>query len=343
MFRSNVTQVVSCLDDGDEVVVTGSADVYPKSGSYQIYAARIMPVGRGAQIKAKEILRAALEREGLFDTRAKRPIPEYPAKVVVITSPTGAAIEDVLSVSEKRAPYVDITIIPTLVQGVDAPEQVADALAIAGKITDADCVILARGGGAKDDLSPFDDERIVRAIRMCALPVVTGIGHEIDSSLADLAADIYAPTPSAAAERVFPDINSTISSLSGMGRFFVSQTHNAYGVSSAELTALDNRLSRLMAENFDDADFLLTLSFQKMSRKINDSIAYAESLLSALAASCDALSPLAVLGRGYAICTTSDGSVVKSARMLKTGDKVNIRFGEGEAGAVVENIKENRG
>ena len=146
-----------------------------------------------------------LSQEGLFDPRHKRPLPDYPARVAVVTSPSGAAIHDVLKISGARAPFVDVVLVPALVQGFDAPERIATALSASGRLQGVECVILTRGGGARDDLSVFDDERVVRAVRACPVPVVTGIGHQTDSSLADMAADVALPTFLAAAERVFPD------------------------------------------------------------------------------------------------------------------------------------------
>jgi exodeoxyribonuclease VII large subunit len=325
-------------EDGDEVMVTGSVDVYPKSGAYQLYATRILPIGLGAQSRAREELRALLEREGLFDVRHKRALPKYPSKVAIVTSPTGAAVQDILKVSANRSPFVDIVIVPATVQGVDAPLQVARALAVCGRIAGVECVILARGGGAKDDLSPFDDERIVRAVRSCPVPVVTGVGHQTDSSLADLAADVSLPTPSAAAERVFPDIHETLRLLLQMRGQFASRVLAAQAGFQNMLERRDERLLRLVASRMDETERFLDGSSREMSVRMAGAIERNERVLSSVATALDAFSPLAVLGRGYAICRDSSGAAVRSVEGLSPGDLLNIRFRDGDADAVVKNL-----
>jgi exodeoxyribonuclease VII large subunit len=339
LFRSYAFAVTAWPQDGDEALVTGSIDVYPKGGTYQLYATHIMPIGLGAQQRAKEALRAALEREGLFDIRHKRPLPKYPSKVAVITSPTGAAIRDILEVSANRAPFIDIVLIPATVQGFEAPAQVAHALSAAGTLAGVNCVILARGGGAKDDLSPFDDERIVRAVRSCPIPVVTGVGHQIDISLADLAADIALPTPSAAAETVFPDMGETL------GILLASQDM----IRSASLRRLEMSIS-LTEKNRDKLLYTVNLilsgnenllldATREIERRFVNSIEKRESFLSQAASTLDALSPLAVLGRGFSICRDANGRVIKNSSSVKSGDRVSICFHSGSAEADISSVK----
>ncbi|MDR1021642.1 MAG: exodeoxyribonuclease VII large subunit, partial [Synergistaceae bacterium] len=326
LFRSHTSGVMDWPADGDEVVATGSVEVYPRGGAYQLYATRILPLGVGAQSRAREELRAALEREGLFDPRHKRPLPQYPAKVAVVTSPTGAAIQDILKVSANRAPFVDIVIVPAVVQGVDAPAEVARALGLCGRLKGVSCVILARGGGAKDDLSPFDDERIVRAVRNCPIPVVTGVGHQTDSSLADMAADAALPTPSAAAERVFPDSSEITRRLlhardllaSGMLRKLTG-AENLFG-------RREELISRLMGARLDGSEKLLGDSARDLFAMTGAVIERNENALSSAAAALDAFSPLAVLGRGYALCRGADGTAVRTAASLSRGDLLSVRF-----------------
>lgn len=339
LFRSNASSVVSWPRDGDEVLVTGYVDVYTKTGSYQIYANRLLPIGIGAKERAKVELRAALEREGLFDIRHKRPIPRYPERVAVVTSPTGAAIQDILKVSIARAPFVDVIVIPALVQGVDAPPQVAKALGAVSRISGLGCVILARGGGARDDLSPFDDERIVRAIRSCPFPVVTGLGHEIDSTLADLAADAALPTPSAAAERVFPDSSKIAQALDRAGSSFSVAASRLIERRENDLDKRRERLLRLMDDYlYEEEDRLGRLSAD-LTGEIGTMIERGEAALATIAARLDALSPLAVLARGYAICRDSSGHVVHDAGSLGCGDEVGIQFRDGAASAKIEAVE----
>ncbi|MDR2780674.1 MAG: exodeoxyribonuclease VII large subunit [Synergistaceae bacterium] len=339
MFRSYVSVVTAWPQDGDEALVTGSVDVYPKGGTYQLYATSIMPIGLGAQQRAKEALRAALEREGLFDVRHKRPLPKYPSKVAVVTSPTGAALRDILEVSSKRAPFIDIVLVPATVQGFEAPGQVARALSLAGRIPGVNCVILARGGGAKDDLSPFDDERIARAVRSCPIPVVTGVGHQIDSSLADLAADTAQPTPSAAAEIVFPDINETLGILSSSRDVIRSASLRRLEASVSLSEKNRDKLLREINIVLEAGEYRLLDAAREIELRFVNSIEKRESFLSQAASTLDALSPLAVLGRGFSICSDANGRAVKDASSVKRGDRVSIRFHTGSAEADIASVK----
>ncbi|MDR1966260.1 MAG: exodeoxyribonuclease VII large subunit [Synergistaceae bacterium] len=333
LFRSHASGILAWPEEGDEALVTGSVDVYPKAGAYQLYAARVLPIGLGAQRRARDELRAALDKEGLFDARHKRPLPKYPAKVAVITSPTGAAIRDILEVSSKRAPFIDIVIIPATVQGIDAPIQVVSALASAGAISGVDCVIVARGGGAKDDLSPFDDERLVRAVRNCPLPVVTGVGHQIDSSLADLAADAALPTPSAAAEKVFPDSGDLLRSLEGCLDMLRSHAARRFEQSGSALDRKRDRLFAAAGRAVSDKAKFIDGAEREIARAITGIIEKNEAAVSRSAMALDALSPLAVLARGYSICRDELGQVLKSANTLEPGSRISIRFHEGTAEA----------
>lgn len=335
LFRSHASGVLAWPEDGDEVVVTGSVDVYPKGGAYQLYATRILPIGLGAQARAKAELQGMLEREGLFDVRHKRQIPAYPLKVAVVTSPTGAAIQDILKVSGSRAPFVDIVVLPALVQGLEAPGQIAVMLSKAGGLDDVECVILSRGGGARDDLSPFDDERVVRAIRSCPVPVVTGIGHQIDSSLADLAADAALPTPSAAAERVFPDAAEVRGLLAYRLHAVSSAVARRHAKETRSLERVGDRLGGLVSMHVSTLESGLNEAFRRMRFGLSRRVERCEATLASSAASLDALSPLAVLGRGYTICRDERDNLVRSAASLEEGDKITLQFSDGRVGAEV--------
>ncbi|MDR1514896.1 MAG: exodeoxyribonuclease VII large subunit [Synergistaceae bacterium] len=343
LFRSHASGVLDWPEDGDEVIVTGSVEIYPKGGSYQLYATRILPLGLGAQSRAREELRARLEREGLFDARHKRPLPQYPSKVAVVTSPTGAAIQDILKVSASRAPFVDIIVVPATVQGVDAPAQVARALSVCGRLKGISCVILARGGGAKDDLSPFDDERIVRAVRGCPIPVVTGVGHETDSSLADLAADAALPTPSAAAERVFPDSGEIRRRLIHARDLLASGMIGILTHFQNLLDRQDERMNRLVMARIGEDEKFLDGASRELFLRIGGAIERNEHTLRTAAAALDAFSPLAVLGRGYAICRNENGVAVRRADALSLGDKIDVRFQDGGVTAAVLSVRLDAG
>ena len=338
LFRSHAAGVLDWPHDGDEVVVTGSVEVYPKGGSYQLYATRMFPLGSGAQSRAREELREKLEKEGLFDPRHKRPLPKYPSKVAVITSPTGAAIQDILKVSANRAPFVDIVVVPATVQGLDAPVQVTRALSVCGRLKGISCLILARGGGSKDDLSPFDDERIVRAVRSCPVPVVTGVGHETDISLADMASDAALPTPSAAAERVFPDSRDIMRQLAHSRDILRSGAQRILARFQNSLERRDERISRLAASCLSEAEKFLDTSSKELFMRMGGALERNERALSSAATALDAFSPLAVLGRGYAICRRADGAAAKSASDFARGDVLDVRFRDGSVRATVESV-----
>lgn len=339
LFRSNASSVISWPRDGDEVMVTGHVDVYAKSGSYQIYATRLLPIGLGAKERAKAELRAALEKEGLFDPRHKRPIPTYPGKVAVVTSPTGAAFQDILKVSSDRSPFVDIVLIPAVVQGVDAPRQVPHALAAASAIEGLDCLILARGGGARDDLSPFDDEKIVRAVRSCPVPVITGLGHQIDNTLSDLAADAALPTPSAAAERVFPDSSKIFQRLGHVSDFFSSAALRMCEKREREVDRGAERLARGVDGILRAAEADLEKMSAGMALSMEKMIQNSESALAAISSGLEAFSPLSVLGRGYSICRDASGGIVLSAGSLSPGDEISLQFKDGIVCARVESVR----
>jgi exodeoxyribonuclease VII large subunit len=338
LFRSHAAGILDWPQDGDEVIVTGSVEVYPKGGAYQLYATRMLPLGSGAQSRAREELRARLEKEGLFDPRHKRPLPKYPSKVAVVTSPTGAAVQDILKVSANRAPFIDIVIVPATVQGVDAPEEVSRALSLCGRLAGISCVILARGGGSKDDLSPFDDERIIRAVRSCPIPVVTGVGHETDSSLADMAADASLPTPSAAAERVFPDAREITRRLLHSRDILKSGARRILTRFQNSLERQEERINRFAEARIGEAEKFLDGASKELFMRAKGSIERNERALSSAAMALDAFSPLAVLGRGYAICRSADGSAVRSASALASGDLLDVRFRDGSVGATVESV-----
>jgi exodeoxyribonuclease VII large subunit len=343
MFRSHASSVISWPAEGDEVIAAGSVDVYPRGGAYQLYVTRMMPVGMGAQQRAREELRAALEREGLFDVRHKRKIPKYPSKVAVVTSPTGAALRDILEVSVKRAPFIDIVIIPAIVQGVEAPPQVSRALALAGRTPGVECVIVARGGGSRDDLSPFDDELIARAVRSCPVPVVTGVGHQIDNSLADLAADVALPTPSAAAEKVFPDVREIALLLASQENFARARTEGVIERSSASLDQSKAKLKQEMGRILSDGENFVTSASRDMGRCVISSLERNDAFLAKVSAALHALSPLAVLGRGFSICRDPDGRAIRNALSVKPGDRISIQFHSGTAKADVVSSSQNLG
>lgn len=339
MFNSYASSVLVWPKDGDEVLVRGKVDVYGARGSYQIYAMMLLPLGAGAKARAKEALRVKLEREGLFDTRLKRPLPRYPEHVGVITSPTGAALQDVLKLRALRYPCAEITVIPSLMQGTGAQEEITRAFEIARRVAGLSCVMLVRGGGSRDDLDIFDDESVVRAVRLCPVPVITGLGHQIDSTLADLAADAAAPTPSGAAERLFPDRRAVLSSLSETERAMRGSLEARVKAMTGAAAALGKNMERaLLMKHFAPAAAFVKRAEDSLGSAVRAKTKNESARLASDAARLDGLSPLSLLARGYSICEDEDGVPLRSVSSLKIGGRVNILMSDGTAGAVVDSI-----
>lgn len=336
MFRSHAAQMPSWPRQGDLVVAEGAVSVYLTRGAYQLYARRLTPAGQGAQARAKEELRRRLEAEGLFDPRHKRALPEYPQSALILTSPTGAAVKDVLKVSRQRYPACAITVIPCIVQGDDAAGKIVEAFAIAAKKGNADVALLVRGGGNRDDLNPFDDERVVRAVRSCPVPVVTGLGHEIDSTLCDLASDASAPTPSAAAERVFPDTRAILSEIASLRRHAVSIANRRLDERDWTAEKSRTRLFTLAERRLAETETTLGDFTDSLRRAVSGRLELASHLLESIDSTLEALSPPRVLARGYIACETPEGLPVVSAASLKKKDSLRLSFRDGRASVRVE-------
>ncbi|OYZ24259.1 MAG: exodeoxyribonuclease VII large subunit [Bdellovibrio sp. 28-41-41] len=255
MFRGFNSKIKFKVHDGLEVLVKGRISVYEPRGSYQILCEHMEPVGAGALQKAFEDLKNKLKAEGLFDPARKRPIPLHPNKIVVISSPTGAAIQDFIQIVTRRAPFLDVTLIPTLVQGDGAPEKIMDALQMAWKLPNVDIIVLARGGGSIEDLWAFNDERLVRLIAKSPVPTISAVGHEIDFTISDFVADLRAPTPSAAAELV-------AKSSKELGQRLSHLSHKLNSSFSHKLKDLKSRLENLKLRLVDPQKSLQDLSLR---------------------------------------------------------------------------------
>jgi exodeoxyribonuclease VII large subunit len=338
VFKQYAGFIPKWPDNGDSVLVEGSVGVYPQRGTYQLYARRLVPVGDGAIERARRESKERLEKEGLFAPELKRALPPCPAKVALITSETGAAAIDVIQVARRRYPACAIIVVGAQVQGVDAPVEIVRAFSRAALIPKLDCVLLARGGGSREDLVPFDDETVVRAVRSCPVPVVTGVGHEVDTTLCDMAADLRASTPSAAAELVFPDRIE-------LGQELIDIRDNMERCVKRRVSEIRDRLrhaSGLAASRarlfLRSSSASLVASSNRLRSTMDMKTATARGELNVRAASLSALSPLAVMARGFAICEM-DGKRVRSAGVLSEGDCVEVRFSDGGIEAKVAKIK----
>jgi exodeoxyribonuclease VII large subunit len=318
---------------GDKVVCTGRVGGYPTQGRYQLYATRVEPAGQGELQKKLEAIRLRLEADGLLDPRRRRPLPRFPAVVGLATSPTGAALQDFLRVSRERWPAARILVAPCQVQGVDAAGSVVRALELLFEDGRADVVVVARGGGSKLDLLPFQDEQLARWIATGPVPVVTAVGHEIDTTIADLAADASAPTPSAAAVRVLPDgpafaqrVDEAALAIGAAMRRLLARRRSRLADLSSRVLHPARALARLSARRADLEARLHAAVRRRMvverrrAQGANDRLS--------------ALSPLGVLERGYAIVTGPRG-LVRRRDDVAPGDPLAVRVAQGSIDAVV--------
>jgi exodeoxyribonuclease VII large subunit len=319
-------------EEGLGVVAIGGVSVYEKRGEYQLYIRYMQSAGVGALYMRFEQLKKKLDAEGLFDPARKKELPRFPRRIAVVTSPTGAAVRDVINIISRRFPAVEVTVIPALVQGEEAPRSLRAALARAAALPDVDTILLVRGGGSIEDLWGFNDEALARDIVACVVPIVSGVGHETDFTIADFVADLRAPTPSAAAELSVPDLNelrlklrSTESTLDrrllDLVRYYRSRLATAAATLSMArlLEQIDRRRQAL-----DDVLGGLKKNWKYLSEKNGKKIDHVEEQLVAL-------DPRRVLERGYAICSdAASGRVVRSVSQVKHGKLLRVTLQDGD-------------
>jgi exodeoxyribonuclease VII large subunit len=337
MWRNAVLKQTFTPQDGDAIEVHGSLSIYEAAGNYQLYADLIRPAGVGALYQEFLRLKALLEAEGLFDPARKRPIPRWPETIGIVTSPTGAALRDMLNTIRRRYPLARVILAPTQVQGEEAPAGIVLALEGLNRIARPDVILLARGGGSIEDLWAFNDERVARAVASSAAPVIAGVGHETDFTIADFAADLRAPTPTAAAELATPDRADLRLALSeqgrGLRRFFAgsllvlrsSLEHLRY------LLALRTPLTQIRR----DRQRLDELA-RRGTAALGHGVRIQRARLSGLDLRLAALSPLAVLERGFAIVRHPDGRLVRSVNQVKAKDDLQVRVSDGQFEVRVE-------
>jgi len=331
MWRNMAQHLQFLPRDGDAVEVHGSLSVYEAGGQYQLYADLIRPVGEGALYQEFLRLKAQLEAEGLFDPERKRSIPSWPRRIGIVTSPTGAALRDMLNTLRRRYPLVRVILAPTAVQGEEASPGIVNALQSLNLIANPDVILLARGGGSIEDLWAFNDERVARAIAASAAPVISGVGHETDFTIADFVADLRAPTPTAAAELATPDRNDLMTALNDQGQRLGRAALGQIAAQRWQLNEMRNRLLRQnpFARIRNDRQRLDEL-IHRTGVALSHQMKLERSRLFGLERRLEALSPLAILQRGYAVVSTADGSIVHSAGQVNPGDRLDIRVREGQ-------------
>jgi exodeoxyribonuclease VII large subunit len=363
LFRTRGRRLRFEPADGLHVLAFGSLEVYAQRGEYQLVVALLEPRGLGALQLAFEQLKARLAAEGLFDAARKRPLPRFPRKIGIATSPDGAALRDILRVIGRRFAGLHIVIAPCRVQGEGAAEEIAQAVADLNALADVDVVIVGRGGGSLEDLWAFNEEVVARAIAASKIPVIAAVGHEVDVTIADFVADLRAPTPSAAAELVVREKQAILDLLGNLearlqraagrplrdltrrvddirARLVVAgrATHRR-GAHRVELLAARLRAASPFARLHTGRHRLERLTTQLRGRLVAR-LGESRRRLAGAIGRLDSLSPLAVLGRGYSLTRAADGRIVRAAREVAAGDPVNVRLGEGSLDCRVEQAKE---
>lgn len=339
MFNSSAKRLKFMPEDGMKVIARGRVSVYEASGQYQLYVDDMQPDGVGALNLAYEQLKEKLQKEGLFSELHKKPLPPYPEKVGVITSPTGAAVRDIINVLGRRFPYAEIVFCPVLVQGDGAHLQLTDAVNMFNSERAADVIIIGRGGGSIEDLWEFNDEGLARAVYNSEIPVISAVGHETDFTICDFVADMRAPTPSAAAELAVPDANELQYALSALkNRMFLNvssgiadrRSRLEYLTSKGALKSPDEMLLN-RSQRLDTA-------FSKMLSSYENRIGGKKVEFISAATALSKLDPMSVLMRGFAFVSDENGKNVYSSQALAKGDKINVRFHDGSAVCEVKEI-----
>lgn len=365
MFRTDAARMRFRMENGIKVVARGRISSFPKSGQVQLYIADMMPDGAGALNLAFEQLKEKLYKEGLFDTGRKRPMPRLPQTIALITSPTGAAVHDMLRILGRRWPVAEVELHPALVQGTDAPADLCRALGEVNERGTADIIILGRGGGSIEDLWAFNDEAVARAIYSSKIPVVSAVGHEPDVTIADFVADLRAPTPSGAAELVTPDKAELYAFLKQVDTALQAGLRRAAETRAQRFQSIYSRFQlrspqRLIEERRilldHETERLCMRSPQYKIDRIRENIAnmqeksaaifarqiaVKQNTLSEKIAALDAMSPLKVLTRGYSVAMDSGGNAVRDSAALTCGDELKIRFARGSARCKVTETRDD--
>lgn len=337
MFKSSASKLRFRPESGMGVTAFGRISVFPRDGAYQLYCSDLIPEGTGDLQIAYEQLKAKLAAEGLFDPRRKKPLPQYPKKIAIITSSAGAAVHDMIRILGRRWPMTKVILLPVRVQGVEAPPEIVGAIRYANRHNVADLIITGRGGGSIEDLWAFNDERVARAIYESELPVISAVGHEPDVTISDYVADVRASTPSNAAEIAVPDEADIRELLANMS---IRQTQ----AMRKSITRLSTRLDDFKGRRvLKDPMAYVDTKRSELDHVQDRLVAAAEKLCSAnrhkfvaLASALDAMSPLKVLSRGYAIASDSEGKLVKSVGDVAGGDVLSLSVSDGTIKCTVE-------
>lgn len=339
IWRTTAGRLKNPPKDGMKVLAHGALQVYVARGSCQFIINRLQPQGVGELEQAFRRLKEKLENEGLFDPARKRPLPDLPRRIALVTSPTSAAVRDMIQVMKRRWPAVELIIVPVAVQGESAAPQIAAGLQAAGRLPRVDVIITGRGGGSLEDLWPFNEEAVARAIVDCPVPVVSAVGHEIDVSIADLVADRRALTPSEAGELVVPSAEEFRQDLRNQGSRLYRHLRGRIDFQRQLLQSLESRSVLQRPHSLvHDRRQLLDETTVRLQRGIQAATERLSLRLATLAASMDALSPLKVLSRGYSLTTDAEGNLLRDGSQLREGDLIRTRLGQGTVSSRVVEV-----
>lgn len=341
MFRGNASRLRFRPENGMKVIAQGRITVFPRDGAYQLYCDALSPDGVGDLYVAFEQMKAKLHAEGLFDPAHKKPLPQYPQTIAIITSSAGAAVHDMIRILRRRYPLAKVALLPVRVQGTEAPAEIAGAIRYANRWHVGDVIITGRGGGSMEDLWAFNDERVARAIYDSTLPVISAVGHEPDVTISDFVADVRASTPSNAAEIAVPDQSELLRWLQGAAAQIGRTEKKQLEALRQKLYVLQQkRVLRDQTAYLQDKRMLLAHDQQRLGDVMQNQMGRHRQKLTALAAGLDAMSPLKVLGRGYAMVRTEQGSVIKSYREAAPGARVRVTLGQGGLYCTVDQSRE---
>ena len=343
MFKGNTFSLRFMPENGMKVLAYGRVSVYERDGQYQLYVEKMEPDGIGALYIAYEQLKKRLEQEGLFDERHKKDIPVFPRKIGVVTSPTGAAVRDILNVLKRRYPLADVTVYPVQVQGDGSAEQIASAIEYINAATECDVIITGRGGGSIEDLWCFNEEVCARAIFNSKIPVISAVGHETDFTIADFVADLRAPTPSAAAELATPDISEITSYLFDMKSRLLRLSVNAVENKRFKLTETAKRFSeKAVLNDYAGKRQYIDSLMQRSTATVASKIAQAREGFVKSVSKLEVLNPLSVLKRGYSLATDEKGQVLDTVKAFKKDKPFMLNLKDGKLEAVVKEIKNDK-
>ena len=342
MFKSAATKLKFLPENGMKVIVRGRVSAFVRDGQYQIYVEQMEPDGIGSLYVAYEQLRRKLEAEGLFSPMRKKPLPKIPTRIGIITSPTGAAVRDMINVTRRRFPLAKIVLFPSLVQGQDAPAQLIAGVKHFNAEKSVDVIIIGRGGGSIEDLWAFNDEALARAVADSVIPVISAVGHETDFTICDFAADMRAPTPSAAAEIAVPDsveLKRKVNNIIGHMQLTLTKMLD---VRRTQLAQLSKSRALTSPQNFiDDKRMVLLSTSTRLEQNMKLALTEKRGKFASLTASLEALNPMSVIARGYSAVYDESGKLIKSVSQIEKGDRFTFRTTDGSVvGDVVEIVRD---